>query len=635
MFGKVSPADFNLPASPVIDSNADAVILSDIGSLEFIGNEYHWFSYVYKKHVRIKILNGKTSDISTLKIRLWGFGKNKDQLSNLKAATYNVEKGTVETTNLAETDIFEDKLSAYTSDIKFTLPRVKGGSIIEYSYAITSRHAYNIPTWYFQHYRFPCLYSEYKAIFPDALRYLTVRYGIDSFSEQKNSLVKNNRYIMGDLTVISNDIIGFWSMKDVPAFSTGKFIGAPVDYLDRIDFFLAQTYNGEDVEDVGSNWQSVTDQLLSASYFGSAIERENASNLLNTEEKITSQDKSLNESARHIYYYVRDNFTCTPDNEIYIEGDLYSVNKKKKGNVAEINLLLTALLRQKGIQADPVILSTTDYGKNSADYPLLDKMNYVICMMRLDGDTIYLDASRPYLGFGNLSIDCYNGHARIISKSGGPIYFLPEKIAEQRSTNVIVYNKEQDKLRGSLGMTYGILGSEKLRREIKEKEQKKYFDNLKSSLTGETNILNIGVDSLNQPEFPATIHFEFEIPSSGDILYLNPVIVSEYNKNPFIAERRKYPVVLTYPIDDIYTLSMEIPTGYEVDELPKSAKVSFNGDEGYFEYLIGKDQDRIQFRSHIKLNDVVFPAEDYNSLRDFFAFILKKYSEQIVFKRKK
>ena len=85
----------------------------------------------------------------------------------------------------------------------------------------------------------------------------------------------------------------------------------------------------------------------------------------------------------------------------------------------------------------------------------------------------------------------------------------------------------------------------------------------------------------------------------------------------------------------MYTLNMEIPEGYTVDELPKSSKVAYNGDEGFFEYIIQKEDNRIQFRSHIKLNEIVFPAEDYNSLRDFFAFVIKKYNEQIVFKKEK
>jgi hypothetical protein len=43
----------------------------------------------------------------------------------------------------------------------------------------------------------------------------------------------------------------------------------------------------------------------------------------------------------------------------------------------------------------------------------------------------------------------------------------------------------------------------------------------------------------------------------------------------------------------------------------------------------------VQLRSHIKLNSATFAADDYNSLRDFFAYVIKKQAEQIVFKKKK
>jgi len=634
-FGDISVKDFEVPASAVIDSNTNGVILADIGSTDFIGNKYHWFSYVYKTYLRIKIINKKALNLSNVKIRLYGRKENKDQLSELRAVTYNIENGRVITTELNKTDVFEDILSSYTSEIKFTLPDVKEGSIIEYSYTKTSDHSSNIPSWVFQYFQYPCLYSEYKVVFPYALRYLTVRYGLDSFSVNKTDMIKNNQYNMGDISVLSNDIMNLWAMKDIPAFKTEKFIYSSTDYLDKIEFFLAQTYNGEDIKNIGNSWETVTDQLLSADYFGAAIDKENAANLLNTTERITSGDNTLMESARHLFYYVRDNFTCIPDDEIYIRDDLYEVNKKKKGNVADLNLLLTALLRQKGIPADPVILSTREYGKNPTDYPVLDKMNYVICMTRLAGDTIYLDASRSYLGFGKLSIDCYNGHARIISKNGGPLYFSPENITEQRNTSVFIFNDEKGKLSGTFESVPGFFRSEKLRKEIKMSDEKKYFDNLKSGFTGEIEILNTGIDSLNKTEFPARVHFDFKIPISGDILYFNPLILTEYNKNPFESEQRRYPVTLPYPIEDLYILNMEIPDGYTVDELPKSAKVSYNGDEGFFEYIVEKDQSQIQLRSHIRLNEISFRAEDYKSLRDFFAFIISKYSEQIVFKKKK
>ena len=65
------------------------------------------------------------------------------------------------------------------------------------------------------------------------------------------------------------------------------------------------------------------------------------------------------------------------------------------------------------------------------------------------------------------------------------------------------------------------------------------------------------------------------------------------------------------------------------------AKVLFNDDEGFFEYLIAKDDEHIQFRSRVKLAKANYKPEDYSVLRDFFAFIVKKQSEQIVFKKKK
>jgi len=634
-FGKVSLQDFTLGASPVIDNNADAVIIARVGSTSYIGTEHHWLAYVYKVYVRTKIINDKASDVSTISIRQYGRDQDKDKLSDLRAATYNDVNGKVVTTQLSDTDIFEDKLSPYVSETKFTLPAVRPGSIIEYSYTITSNHSNNIPTWFFQHVRYPCLYSEYKVVFPDALRYLTVHYGLDSFCVNETSKVKNDHYVMGEITVVSTDIMRVWAMKDIPAFTNTKFIDCPADYLDRVDFFLAQAYNGEELKDVGASWNAVTNQLLNASYFGGAIDRENAANLFNTAEKITSGDKILSESARHLYYYVRDNFTVIPDDDIFLGQELYDVNKKKKGSVAELNMLLIALLRQKGLEADPVILSTREYGKNPPDYPVLDKMNYVICMTRLGIDTVYLDASRPYLGFGQLSIDCYNGHGRIISQKGGPVYFLPEKIKEQKNTTVIIANDQKGNLVGSVMRSLGPFGSEQLRREIKNSSQTKYQDNLKGTLTTEIELLNFGIDSLYKPEFPSAVHFEFKLPLSGDMLYFNPVLVTEYVKNPFPAEKRRYPVVLDYPIDNLYVASMEIPDGYTVDELPKSARVALNENVGSFEYLIQKDDSRIQFRSHIKLNEVFFPAEDYDSLRDFFAFIIKKYNEQIVFKKKK
>ena len=58
------------------------------------------------------------------------------------------------------------------------------------------------------------------------------------------------------------------------------------------------------------------------------------------------------------------------------------------------------------------------------------------------------------------------------------------------------------------------------------------------------------------------------------------------------------------------------------------------GNDGFFEYTIQKDEFTVQLRSHIKLNQAIFAPQDYAPLRDFFAYVVKKQNEQIVFKKK-
>jgi hypothetical protein len=635
-YGEVSLKDFMLPSSPVADSTSAAIIIADIGKIYFTGNKTGYFQYVFNYFTRIKLLNKNSFDeLATLKINLYGKEEFKDQLTDFKATVYNLQDGKLVSASLNQKDLFEDKISPYHSVNKISLPAIKEGSLIEYSYTITSYRYYAIPSWNFQWQHYPCLYNECEVLFPDLLPYAAIRIGSDPFYKDETSTVKNSKYYIGIATIISNDIKKRWIMKDIPSFKKEDFIFAPKDYLDRLEFTLAPTNDQQNVVNLNTSWETITKDLLRDSYFGAPVEKENTVNLFNLVEKITVSDNNMLESAHHLFSYVRDNFICIPDDDIFLYNDLYNINKKKKGSVTDLNMLLIGLLRQKGISADPVILSTREYGKNSAAFPVLEKFNYVICMARIADDTIYLDATKPYLGFGQLPLECYNGHARIISNNGGPVYFNPEDIREQQSTAVFIVNDSKDKSAGWVEMNSGAFNTEKIRMEIKGSGIKKYIENIRSEMTNETEMQNAGIDSLDKPGNPVKFHFDFDVPAQKEILYFNPVILTGLKQNPFKPDIRKYPVTFPMPVNELYTLSMQIPDGYVVDELPKPAKVSFNENEGFFEYLVQANQKNIQLRSRISLPKVSYPPEDYQSLRDFYTFIVAKLSEQIVFKKKK
>jgi hypothetical protein len=315
---------------------------------------------------------------------------------------------------------------------------------------------------------------------------------------------------------------------------------------------------------------------------------------------------------------------------------LRDVMKKNGGTVGDINLLLIALLRKKGLQADPVVLSTREYGFNLASYPVLQKLNYVIVRLKIYDKVYYLDAAHSQLGFGQLAGDCYNGHARIISnKDSGSVFFETDSLREKKTTMVLIASTDKG-LEGSWQSTFGRQESYELRRKMSGKDEKDYFSNIQTGYGEDMEISNGGIDSLQRPEDPVKVHYDFRLhQAEGESrIYLNPVIGDGWRENPFKAEERKYPVEMPYVMDNMYIFSLEIPEGYTVEELPKSAKVALNGDQGLFEYLLGQQGNVIQLRCRLRLNKANFPPDDYVNLRDFFGFIVKKESETIVLKKK-
>ena len=639
-FGKINPKDFNLPNSTAIDSNSNAVIIANVGSLEFVGNKSSWISYVYKKHIRIKILNSKAYDLATESIRLYGEDDMADKIDNISATTYNLVNGKVVETKLSANDIFTKKITKRLNEKRFTMPDVKEGCIIEYTFTIISGRYYYLPSWSFQNINYPCLYSEFKIGIPGLVKYSILRYGIDSFFSTKNdekfeTLLVNSGTSM--LSVSTNVYNHTWIMKNIPAFKSEDYINRPEDYSDRIEFSITQTNNGEDVKNLRTTWKNAENGLLQSSWFGNTIKAGYMENLVDVADKICPQSLDPLNSAKTIYKYVRDNFTCTPDNEIYIDQSLYDINKSHKGGVEELNMLLIGLLRLHELHADPVILSTKEFGMHPVGYPALEKMNYVICMLRLGTDTIYLDASDPLLGFGKLNLSCYNGHAEIIDENhSGSVFFYPGNIKEQSSTFVTIVNDENGNGKSaSFESTPGYFESYDLRSKIKEKGEEKYISDIKKSYGPDYEINNFIIDSLNMLDYPVKIRYDinFKANNDEDIIYFNPFIGHGYKENIFKAATRKYALEMPYPIDDTYELSMDLPKGYKVDELPKTAKVSFNATDGFFEYVTSKDQYLVQMRTHIKLLPAVFSAQDYIPLRDFFSYIVKKESEQVVFKK--
>jgi hypothetical protein len=643
-FGKVTPQDFTVTGAS-LDSSADAIVVADFGTSSFEGDPKGRLELEFHHMKRVRILKRTGFEAATVEIPLYTSGTDAEKVIGLKASTYTLEDGKVVETKLDSKSIFTNKISKNWIEEKFTFPALKEGAILEYSYTQTSPYITNLQPWAFQGI-YPCLWSEYQVDMPNFYKYVTLAQGYLPFKVNSS----DSRQVTFKITDpggagrddhfdLTDEVVNHrWVMSNIPAMKEEPFTTTIYNYVSKIEFQLSGIqYPNQAYRDRMGTWVSFCEELLKGEDFGADLARNNS--WMDDDLKTITRGAAGNlEKVQKIYAYIRDNFTCTSHSGLYLSSPLKTVYKNKNGNEADLNLLLTAMLIHANIPADPLILSTRSHGFTHPVYPQLSRFNYVISCVTVDSSRYYLDASEPWLGFGRLPGRCYNGTGRVIN-SVAPILVVlsADSVKEGKATLAIITNDEKDGLGARVQSMPGYEESSDIRQRVKEHGQQEYLKNLQAGYTAEATVANLEFDSLGQPDQPLSVAYDLRLApdSTADLYYFNPMLDHAYRENPFKAAMRVYPVEMAHAVDDNYTLMMEIPNGYVVDELPKSAKVSLNTDEGFFEYLITKDDHQIQFRSRIKLNKATFSPEDYATLRDFYGFVVKKESEQIVFKKKK
>ena len=626
-----------------IDSNANAIVLSDIGQASIEGNSKGWFSIVFKRHRVVHVLNKNGYDQARVEIGLYAKDGLGEKLENIKAVTYNLQGGKIIESKLEKASVFREKANENFVRYKFVFPNVKEGCIIEYEYKVASDYIQNLDPWYFQG-ATPVLWSEYKLTLPQFFSYTFMGHGYHpmhiSNRNDRTADFRVSKLQTAGTTQHYNFSAGVsdyrWVMKDVPALKEEGFTSSLKNHIARVEFQLSSQGYPLEARDYRNTWTGLTKELLSATYFGAALDDKN--NWLRDEIKpllITGDPDD--KKAKTLFQFVRDNFICTNYDARYLSRPLKNVMQSRKGNVAEINLLLTAILRHAGLKADPVLLSTTDHGYALENYPLITVFNYVIVQCIVDGREIYLDASHPLLGFGKLLPECYNGHARVINEDASAVYFYADSLQERKMITLSVTPGENGKWMGICTKTYGMYESFLSRESIREIGKESFFEQLRNKYPENIRLLAPVIDSLHSYEQPMVLRYNLELDFGNDnVIYFNPLFIKRWESNPFKFPSRRYPVEMPFTIDETNVFTMAVPDGYFVDELPKQLIAKLDEDEStYYEYRIFQSGKTISVRSRLKISRTMFMPEEYENLREFFNLMVNKQNEQIVFKKKK
>lgn len=613
-----------------IDNNANAEVLYEKALVTFMLSDGKW-KYQMEVTKRIKIYTKDGYEEANIEIPYYE-GKQKTDEEDLKyitAKTYYLEDGKVKMQKIKKKDIYKVELNEFFSAKKFTFPKVQDGVVLEYSYIEQSPHIQTLPKWYFQS-TIPVAYSEYETQIPVQF------FGYRSQLRGYNQLLTENREFRSKVVGLLNGNYNKINQSKYygyafPAIESENHINNISNYITSI-FFELSSYKLNTLDNMNvlvSTWDDVANALKKSATYSKELKR--TSYFENDIDEILDGENTDFEKASEILAFIKKKVKWNKINGRYCSDTLDKIYEEGIGSVADINIMLTAMLRYAKFEANPVYVSTISNG--IPVFPTITGYNYIITRVLID-DTFYLlDASNPYSGFNLLPSRTMNWKGLELTPTENNEVELVPKKQSKINFNVFAKINNDGTLIGQCRVYYfdqfALNARNAFTETSEEKVMETYQENLKAN-----DLYEFSQTNLNDLELPLVQTFKFDsinsyIEKIGEKLYLSPLLFLTSDENPFQAKDRNYPIDYTYPKQYIYRLIIELPDAYQIEYMPEN-NIFKLANLLAFKYVVNESNGKLIIDVSKDIFTHTVPPAYYHSLREYYITMLDKENEKVV-----
>jgi hypothetical protein len=637
--GKVSIAELQEKFHP-LDSSAIAAILFNKARTFFTYDAKNGFSINTEQVFRIKIYKKEGLKWANYKVPYRvGYEKgNNDMVEFTDCYTYNFENEKIVKTKLNSEGNFKTSINKYWKEVAITMPNVKSGSIIEFKYVLKSENILQFPIFNFQQ-DIPVNNAEYVTEIPGFFTYKAIKEGnLEIKSESKvirNSMTYANKY-----TVMQTDAVSFeqlnskYKAQNIPALKEEPFVDNIQNY--RLSIFHElekEQFNKEPLKDYSMSWEGVAKTIFEDKDFGGELkERQYIDQDL---AKILKNEGSETEKMNIIFEFVQNKMNWNNQKGYYTDKGVKQAYIDGNGNTAEINFILMAMLNRSGIKAEPVLLSTIDHGIPT--YPNRTVFNYVLAAVEIDGKRILLDATNKQATQNILPLYTLNWTGRLIRQDGTSEEIdLKPSFLSKKAINMMVTIDGKGKLSGKYRIQMTDYEAFLFREKYAGVNQQNYIEKVENDFPG-MQISDYSIENSKDVSKPVIEKFTFSTDNQceiiGDKMYINPQFFFTQTKNPFIQEKREFPIYFGYPKQDKFNINIDIPEGYMVESIPKSIKLQTGENVCSFSFNSITSENKIQIVILKDNNEELVSSSFYPVLKDFYRQMIDKQNEKIVLKK--
>jgi hypothetical protein len=384
-------------------------------------------------------------------------------------------------------------------------------------------------------------------------------------------------------------------------------------------------------------WEKVASELMDHKEFGGQItQKSRFKKTWTAVQPLLAAAATPEAKIKAIYGFVQSSFEREDGHSIYVRQNLDDLFEKKSARSSEMNLLLTALLREAGVKAHPVLISTRDHGQAVPQYPIMDQFNHVLVLAEAGEKSMLLEAGNPFRPAGLVGVHSLNKEGWIVNPDNPQWIEITPSLAAEIFFGAF-HLDETGNLSGKMQVQADGYDAVSHRDKLSRNSAAEFWKSQLQKRYPDAGVDSLQVEGQGNPETPVKESFWCTLPSyaqvSGDFIYLTPAFFSHFNENKFKLEQRNYPVDIPYPFKERIIFDLSVPSGYRVESLPEPTRLVLPNNGARFQYNIESKEGKVLFNCNLQVNQLHFEPEEYDQLRSFFGMVAEKLGEQVVLKR--
>lgn len=628
-FGEIDKSDLTMTVCKT-DKDAAACKLISSGSVhyEIIGGET--FTIVIETRVRIKIFRKAAKSRGNITLRYHSNNKYEN-IYDIAGQTYNLgNAGEIIVSRLDKAAVSYNKVDNGITEVSFSLPDVRPGSVIEYQFKDSRTSVADIDDWYFQD-DIPTQISTYETAIPDVFEFSSDVIASHPVEQQTQSIFESNYYKQERISY--NLVRKTFTAYDIPAAESGAFTGSSGNYPQRVRTHILFCVFRSIITDPGKVWPILITGLMNDDNFGQQLRK----GLQGTDAPDIPMQHAKDEYSKMvlIYDYVRHHIQWNGLKGIYTKDGIRSAWNNRSGSNPELNLLMVRLMRNAGLHAYPLLVNTGSGQITDPLRPSLRQFTEVMTLVKTGNRNYVLNAADKYTPPSLVPPEAAGTQALLADyKTPAWVWVQNIDVPFRRSTDIRGEVTAGNRLQAKAAIhSYGYA---KMQPGKKRAEDPSSPAQAYTQLHPLLQIDSFHLSGEQDDAAPLAEEFAFSLPlqTSGDLSYFTLNLFNGLDENPFTAETRTADIHFQYKRSYVLTGNISLPENYEFREVPKNIRFMMPDSGITLKRFIRSDSHHIDFRITIDFSKEIYPANDYPVLKEFYEKLFGALNEKVVIRKK-